>query len=149
MANFSGTSSPVADRLQAIEAGLQVQRVCGTASLAAVIRELRYMNKMSNEAKRCFPPAEQGEPQGPAEDGLASELTEPESEYEHRQPTGCPLRSTGCRRLRATLAAACSGGCAYSGRLGGPTKAESPTQPQAIPQARPQARPQEPEGAPK
>ena len=31
MANLSGTYSPVADRLQAIDAGLQVHSACGTA----------------------------------------------------------------------------------------------------------------------
>ena len=41
MAHVSGASSPVADRLQVIEAGLQVQGACGAATLASVIRELR------------------------------------------------------------------------------------------------------------
>jgi len=67
---------------------------------------------MSNEAKHCFPPAERGELQGPAGDGLASELTEPESEDEHRKPAGCPLRSTDCvppRPRRAPVAAPTAG----------------------------------------
>ena len=126
MANISGASSPVADRLQAIEAGLQVQGACGAASLAAVIRELRYMNKMSNQAKHSFPPAEQAVLQRLADDGLASVLTEPESEgrsdyceyhgSEHQQSApaqtegkaGRSLHSTGCvtsRPRRASVSA--------------------------------------------
>mmetsp|Transcript_62289 Transcript_62289/g.193292 ORF Transcript_62289/g.193292 Transcript_62289/m.193292 type:complete len:532 (+) Transcript_62289:71-1666(+) len=67
LAKAAAPSSGVASRAGVVEAGLRAQELMGGApSLASAIRDLRFLNRLVNEAKHAWPqpgaPAEEGEP---------------------------------------------------------------------------------------